>query len=443
MSTPLAISAEGISKVYKLYDRPIDRLKESLHPLGKSFHHPFYALKNVSFTVERGETVGVVGKNGSGKSTLLKIVTGILQPTSGALTVNGRVSALLELGAGFNPELTGIENVFLHGIILGFERSAIEARLDEIIEFADIGEFIHQPVKTYSSGMFVRLAFAVATSIRPEILIVDEALAVGDMFFQAKSSKRMKSLIEDYGTTLLFVSHEMSAVKGLCKRAIYLRDGEMISSGDSGTVCDMYVKDQRERLGLFRASGGASDRSAAASPEMPSNLPLPFLPDNADAFAKRVQRGRQGTGRVRINYADIYDLSGHPLSLSFFGTSLVVRVFLTPSEDLPQIVVGCYIRDLNQVEIMGSNNVYEGVPITDLRAGEMSCCEFTVPNYLKAGTYTIKLLVVDALPTTEFYDLIDDAAVFRAADQPNNPRWALVSPPVEVRHYAVQSSAAA
>ncbi|HMV43211.1 MAG TPA: ABC transporter ATP-binding protein, partial [Leptospiraceae bacterium] len=217
------IEVKNLTKVYKLYDKPIDRLKEVLHPFRKRFHKDFFALNDISFNVYKGETIGIIGKNGSGKSTLLKIITGVLTPTSGEVVVKGRISSLLELGAGFNPELTGLENVFFYGTINGMPRSFMESNLEKILSFADIGDFIHQPVKTYSSGMFVRLAFAVAIQIDPDILIVDEALAVGDIFFQQKCFKRMEEL-RDRGTTILFVSHDMGSIRNFCSRVILLKN---------------------------------------------------------------------------------------------------------------------------------------------------------------------------------------------------------------------------
>ena len=186
------ILVNGISKIYKLYEKPIDRLKESLHPFKKKYHKEFYALKDITFEIEKGETVGIIGKNGSGKSTLLKIITGVLSPTNGSTTVKGKVSALLELGAGFNPEFTGLQNIYLNGTMMGYTKEEIDQRVGAILEFADIGDFIYQPVKTYSSGMFVRLAFAVAINVDPDILIVDEALSVGDIFFQLKCYKKFE-----------------------------------------------------------------------------------------------------------------------------------------------------------------------------------------------------------------------------------------------------------
>ncbi len=242
MNNDIAIKVENISKIYKLYDSPIDRMKEALHWRGKKYHKDFYALNDVSFEIKKGETVGIIGKNGSGKSTLLKIITGVLTPTSGKVTVHGRISALLELGAGFNPEYTGIENVYFQGNLMGYTREQMDARVDEILAFADIGDFIHQPVKMYSSGMFARLAFAVAINVEPDILIVDEALSVGDMVFQAKCSAKMRSMVEN-GVTILFVSHSLAQVKQICNNAIYLCVGSIVDYGDVLRVCDKYQND--------------------------------------------------------------------------------------------------------------------------------------------------------------------------------------------------------
>ncbi len=236
-----AVSVENITKLYKLYDKPSDRVKEALNPFtSQKYHREFFALKDVSFEVNRGETLGVVGKNGSGKSTLLKILTGVLTPTSGRVVTDGRISSLLELGAGFNFELTGLENIFLFGTINGFSKEEMNQRLEQIIEFADIGPFINQPVKMYSSGMFVRLAFAAAINIDPEILIVDEALSVGDMKFQKKCLERIDQFREA-GKTILFCSHDLHAVGELCSRVIWLKDGEVAQIGEPGPVISSYV----------------------------------------------------------------------------------------------------------------------------------------------------------------------------------------------------------
>ena len=236
-----AIKVDNVTKIYKLYDKPIDRLKEMLDFRKKSYHSDHYALRDISFEVKKGESVGIIGTNGSGKSTILKIITGVLNPTTGNVEVKGRISALLELGAGFNMEYTGIENIYLNGTMMGYSKKDIDERLKEIVNFADIGEFINQPVKTYSSGMFVRLAFAVAINIDPEILIVDEALSVGDVFFQAKCYKKFQEF-RKAGKTIIFVSHDLSSISKYCDKAILLNKGIFIEEGKPNNVIDTYKK---------------------------------------------------------------------------------------------------------------------------------------------------------------------------------------------------------
>jgi len=234
-----AIKVTHLTKVYKLYDKPVDRLKESLHPLKKQYHKDFYALNDVSFEIKKGETVGIIGKNGAGKSTLLKIITGVLTPTSGHVHVNGRIASLLELGAGFNPEYTGIENIYLQGTLMGYTKEEMEAKIDDILAFADIGDFVHQSVKMYSSGMFARLAFAVAINVDPDILIVDEALSVGDMAFQEKCILKMKSMLNN-NRAILFVSHSLPSIRNFCNKAIWVKDGKVMMQNEAHIVCEAY-----------------------------------------------------------------------------------------------------------------------------------------------------------------------------------------------------------
>ena len=234
------ISVKDLSKVYRLYDKPIDRLKESLNIFHKSYHKEYYALNNLSFDIKRGETVGIIGINGAGKSTLLKIITGVLTPTGGNIEVKGKISALLEFGAGFNMEYTGIENIYLNGTMMGFSKEEVDKKLDDILDFADIGDFVNQPVKTYSSGMFVRLAFAVAINVEPDILVIDEALSVGDVFFQQKCYKKIKELAGK--STVLIVSHDLNAMTKFCERIIVMSAGQKVFDGEPNEAIAKYFK---------------------------------------------------------------------------------------------------------------------------------------------------------------------------------------------------------
>lgn len=240
MSVETIIKMENIGKYYKLYNSPIDRLKESLNPINKSYHSDYFALKGVNIEIKKGESIAIIGNNGAGKSTLLKILTGVVTPSVGKLEVSGKISALLELGAGFNPELSGLENIFFNGMLMGLSRDEINCKLDEILRFADIGNYIHQPVKSYSSGMFVRLAFSLAISSDSDILVVDEALAVGDTFFQLKCYEKIKKELSGH-KSIIYVSHDMSSVTTLCSRAILLDAGEIIDDGDSRDVVRNYI----------------------------------------------------------------------------------------------------------------------------------------------------------------------------------------------------------
>ena len=235
----VVIKVRDLVKKYNIYDDPMDRLKETLSIKHKCYHREFVALNGLTFDVEKGDAVGILGKNGSGKSTLLKMITGVLTPTSGTIEIKGVISAILELGTGFNMEYTGMENIYLNGTMMGYTREEMETRVDDIVEFADIGDFINQPVKIYSSGMFARLAFAVASNVNPDILIVDEALAVGDTRFQIKCIEKMKSLKEQ-GTTVLFVSHATEQIKRFCNKAIWIKDGKIEAQGESSEIADIY-----------------------------------------------------------------------------------------------------------------------------------------------------------------------------------------------------------
>ena len=248
MEQEISIKVDKVCKIYNLYNKSIDRLKEAIFPQKHQYHREHYALKNISFEVKKGETFGIIGTNGAGKSTLLKMITGVAVPTSGTIVTNGKISALLELGAGFNKNYTGRENVYLNGTMMGYTKEEMQSRIDNILEFADIGEFIDQPVKTYSSGMFARLAFAVAINVEPEILIVDEALSVGDVFFQNKCYKKFEEL-RSKNTTVIFVSHDIGTVRRMCSRVLWIEHGEQQMVGESGEVCTQYTNSILDKRG--------------------------------------------------------------------------------------------------------------------------------------------------------------------------------------------------
>ena len=274
------IEVKDVTKIYRLYDKPIDRLKESLSINKKCLHRDFYALKNVSFEVEKGQSCGIIGTNGSGKSTILKIITGVLTKTEGYVKADGKISALLELGAGFNSEYTGIENIYMNGTMMGFSKKEMDERLPAILEFADIGDFVYQPVKSYSSGMFVRLAFALSINVDPEILIVDEALSVGDVFFQAKCYHRMDEL-RAKGTTILMVTHDMGSVMKYCDKVVLLNKGEKVAEGRPGEMVDLYKKilagqyDQLSDMLSERAEKKDGAKENLTSEKQPGAVPLP------------------------------------------------------------------------------------------------------------------------------------------------------------------------
>lgn len=300
MTAENAISVKNLSKSYRMYNAPAERLKELLHPFGRKYHRDFWALKDVSFDIKKGESVGIIGRNGSGKSTLLQVLCGILRPTSGEVVVNGRISALLELGAGFNPQFTGRENVFLNGSINGISREEMEARFDEIASFADIGEFIDQPVRTYSSGMYVRLAFAVAINVNPDILIVDEALAVGDIAFQIKCMERI-SYMKEKGVTLLFVTHDVSAIKKVCTRACWVHMGRLMQFGGSVETADAYVDFVREEISGDKQAVPLQTRAEITAE---SNLPCILAFELLDCDYKATTKLTSGEKVfVRMRYA--------------------------------------------------------------------------------------------------------------------------------------------
>ncbi len=370
-SEQIAIQVKNLNKYYSIYQKPEDRLKQYILPRiqrftgrqPKKYFREFKALHDISFEVKKGEAVGIIGRNGAGKSTLLQLICGTLTPTNGAIKVNGKVAALLELGSGFNPEFTGRENVYLNAALLGLSKGETANRFDEIAAFADIGDYIDQPVKTYSSGMRMRLAFSVNTGVDPEIMIVDEALGVGDAPFQAKCFKRLRKLIED-GTTILFVSHDISTVRSLCNRALWLKHGQTEMWGDAKHVCKEYEKYCWREQGVIMESVELQENEMQENNDEKSNdsknspsLPAMLFEPNP-AFEKNREQSRTGTGDVIIKNFLILNKEGAPVSTCEYNENLWLYYLLEICRRVnSDIILGIRIRDLKGNFIYSANDI--------------------------------------------------------------------------------------
>lgn len=377
-----AISVNHLTKIYKLYDKPIDRLKESLGLTRKKKYREHYALRDVSFSVGKGETVGIIGTNGSGKSTILKIITGVLNPSQGEVTVNGRISALLELGAGFNSEYSGLENVYLNGTMIGFSRGEIDRKLDDILAFADIGDFIHQPVKTYSSGMFVRLAFAVAINIEPEILIVDEALSVGDVFFQAKCYKKFEDF-KKMGKTILFVSHDLGSISKYCDRVILLNKGEKLQEGSPKEMVDLYKK---VLVGLEGVTDEVEEKEEAGEEKSV---------DTKDRWERPFETNPNvldyGNHKARIIDFTITDRNGVPANTIEKSSVFSIKMKVQFKETVQEPIFAYSIKNLQGTEITGTNTLFEKADISAKQEGQVCEITFAQEMNLQGGEYLLSL----------------------------------------------------
>lgn len=371
MNKDIAIKVENLSKVYKLYNAPIDRMKEALHPFKKNYHKEFYALNDVSFEIKKGETVGIIGKNGSGKSTILKIIAGILSPSNGRVLVNGKISALLELGAGFNAEYTGMENIYFQGSLMGFERKEMDAKVQEILDFADIGDFIHQPVKNYSSGMFSRLAFAVAINVEPDILIVDEALSVGDMLFQQKCLYKMKKMMSN-GVTVLFVSHSLAQVRSLCRKAVYLKNGVLSLYGESPEVCDLYMNDSTSQNQLEKNIAQSSLNKSTLQHVLQHSNSRFFMDDKFESVISE-RSGGQEISFVSLRFFDSYDKQ---ITEVYHNQSFKIAICFIVNEDIPEgSSIGVHITDKFGNSLLSLNTNYYNFYLPRMHAGERHCLE--------------------------------------------------------------------
>lgn len=381
-----AITVKNVSKVYRLYEKPIDRLKESLNLSHKVYHKKFYALNDLSFEVEKGQSVGIIGTNGSGKSTILKIITGVLSPSTGEVKVEGTISALLELGAGFNMDYTGIENIYMNGTMMGFSRKEMDEKLQDILDFADIGEFVRQPVKTYSSGMFVRLAFALAINVEPEILIVDEALSVGDVFFQAKCYRRMEE-IRKKGTTILMVTHDMGSIIKYCDKAVLLNRGNFVAEGAPGRMVDLYKKilaNQMDSLQEELTEMSDVSEYGDAAQKKPAGLMKDKLTINAN-------RTEYGDGRAEIYDLGLFDERGNLTNLLLKGESFTITEKIRFHTEIQSPIFTYTIKDKKGTDLTGTNTMFEGTEIKPVKAGDEYQVSFTQRMTLQGGEYLLSM----------------------------------------------------
>lgn len=378
------IEVDKLYKTYKRYPRKWDRVKEWF--TNNPAHNPIDVLKNISFSVKQGESIGFIGHNGAGKSTLLKILTGTTYPTSGTVNVKGNIAALLELGVGFHPDFTGVQNIYMLGQIMGLSNQQIDRLLPEIIEFAEIGDYLNEPVRTYSSGMAVRLAFSTATAIRPDILIVDEALSVGDSYFQHKCFSRIRKFRE-LGTSLLFVSHDPAAVKNLCDRAILLDQGIIIKDGEPDEILDFYnaIIAKREAENEIKQSVGANDKIVT----------------------------RSGNHDIKIMSVNLMH-DGSPVVAVQVGENVSLRVELLCNKNVENPTVGFLIRDRLGNDIFGTNTLYLGVKSQSYKKDEKIDVEFMLKANLGPGTYNITVAAHDEFDhLSKNYDWYDHAATFQ------------------------------
>ena len=382
MEKNLAISVQDVTKIYRLYDKPIDRLLEAMSITKKTYHKKFFALDKISFEIEKGTTVGIIGTNGSGKSTILKIITGVLNPSSGSVEVDGNISALLELGAGFNMDYTGIENIYMNGTMMGFSREEMEKKLPEILEFADIGDFVHQPVKTYSSGMFVRLAFALAINVEPEILIVDEALSVGDVFFQAKCYKKMEE-IRQKGTTILMVTHDMGSVIKYCDKVILLNRGSFVAEGKAGEIVDLYKKILANR---FEIEEEVEEDKLPVEAKVANTGKL-----MKESLSINPNVTEYGDGRAKIYDLGLIDSKGEISNLLIKGEEFTIKERIRFFADIKQPIFTYTIKDKKGTELSGTNTMFELTDIEEVHAGDSYDVEFRQKMNLQGGEYLISM----------------------------------------------------
>jgi teichoic acid transport system ATP-binding protein len=398
MKQGIVISVQNLTKVYPLYDKPQDRFKEALNPFRKSYHHDFYAMQDVDIEIFKGETVGIIGRNGAGKSTLLKMITGVLTPTSGTIEVRGRIASLLELGAGFNPEMTGLENIYLNGTLMGFTDSEMDGKIDAILEFADIGEFINQPVKMYSSGMFARLAFSVSINVEPDILIIDEALSVGDMAFQMKCFNKFQEFQAE-GRTILFVTHALDTVIRYCSRGIVIDGGNKICDDTSKEAVDVFKR-------LLTGNFYQEDEPKKSVNTFDNQL----LKDSFPANSEMLEYGNKKT--IIYDYGMI-DHSGAPATLFDHNAICDIVMKVKFNEKIVSPIFAFSIKDAKGLEITGTNTLMKSIETGSYVKEDRTTIRFKQKMNLRSGAYALSLGCVtldeDGI---EVYHRLYDAILF-------------------------------
>lgn len=430
-AAPAAPSAAAVrlteaGKCYRIYSRPHHRLLQAALGWGRTYYREFWALRHVKLEVAQGETVGILGQNGSGKSTLLQLVAGTLAPSEGRIEVRGRVAALLELGSGFSPEFTGRENVYLNGSILGITREQMDERLQAIAGFAEIGDFLDRPVKMYSSGMVVRLAFSVAINVSPEVLIVDEALAVGDARFQQRCMSRIRQM-RDEGVSILFVTHDIEACKRLCQRVYVLDKGGVVNCGPADTMGNWYLAfltslDNPQVRMSTDETGGRQPEAGAGQAETGGGRPKEFV------------WFRHGDGNGTIEKCELVDLAGQPVDFAYMDERYIVRFTLLFKTKLDTAILGFYLRDRLGTDLFGVNTLQEKTPIPPVEPGTRVTVEFETPMTLRPGYYSVSPGLAYNQLDLRYLDYIDHALVFRVVDRdPARHVFGLLHPDVRTR----------
>ncbi len=395
--TDNAIEINHLKKIYHLYDKPTDLVKEFIHPLRKQYHHDFTAIDDLCLTIKKGQTVGIIGKNGAGKSTLLKMITGVSTPTGGAITVNGIIASLLELGAGFNPMMTGMENIYLNGTIMGFSKREITGKVDAIKDFADIGEFIYQPVKMYSSGMFARLAFSVAINVDPDILIVDEALSVGDMAFQMKCFQKFRDFQES-GKTILFVTHGLDTVIRYCTRGIVIDTGKIVCDGSPKVAVDAFKK---------VLSGDFYNKNKGEKVITGSTQLL------KKSFDEHSELNIYGNSKATIYDYGILDENGKPSAIIEYNTEFIIVMKVKFFETIIEPIFAFTLKDIKGLEITGTNSSMKYVTTNTYEKEQMVTVTFSQKANLQPGQYALSLGCVNMNDNgVEVYSRIYDAILF-------------------------------